>query len=327
MARIVFMGTPEFAVPALERLASRPDVSVCLVVSQPDRPAGRGRKLVSPPVTVAAEGLGLPVLQVSTLRDPEARRRIVEVRPDLVVVAAFGMILGRWILALPARGCVNVHASLLPKYRGASPIAAALAMGETMTGVSLMRMDAGLDTGDVLARVEVGIRPDDTAESLGRRLAVAGAELLDAELGAIVSGRAVAVPQGPGATMTRPMVKDDGWLDFRRSAHELERHVRAMWPWPRAWTTMPDGQRLQIHRAAVVEGREGEPGMVVREENRQILVATGAGALWVQRVQFAGGRPLDGHALLSHPALVSGIRLGVVGAPERLPPLVEPVGV
>src|SRR5699024_2299904 len=149
--RIIFMGTPDFAVPALEHLAEFEGAEIALVVTQPDRRAGRGKQMSSPAVKIAADRLGLPVLQTGTVRNAEVRERIVDIQPDLVVVSAFGMILGRWILELPAHGCVNLHASLLPKYRGANPIAAAIASGEQETGVSLMRMDRGLDTGPVYA--------------------------------------------------------------------------------------------------------------------------------------------------------------------------------
>ena len=323
-SRIIFMGTPEFAVPALERLAAHDGTEPVLVVTQPDRPAGRGKRLVAPPVRVAADRLGLPVLQTPTLRDPEVRQRIIGLAPDLVVVAAFGMILGRWILELPVHGCVNLHASLLPRYRGASPIAAAIAEGEPVTGVSLMRMDRGLDTGPVYATIEVDIRDNDTTESLMRRLAGAAGELLVTHVTRLLSGSLEARPQGAGAALTRPMVKDDGWLDFSRAAVELERRVRAMWPWPRAWTTSEDGQRAQVHAAAVRAPVAAAPGTVVREDT-SVLVATGDGALELVRVQLPGGRPIEGHALAMARALAPGARLGQTGRPENLKPLVVPV--
>jgi methionyl-tRNA formyltransferase len=322
--RVIFMGTPEFAVPALERLAAKGSVDVALVVTQPDRPAGRGRKLVSPAVKEAADRLGLPVLQTPTLRDPDVRARIVKLAPDLIVVAAFGMILGKWILTLPRRGCVNLHASLLPKYRGANPIATAIADGEAITGVSLMHMEAGLDTGAVYATVEVDITDEDTTESLTSRLADAAGELLVAHLAALIDGSLPAVPQGAGATLTRPMMKADGWLDFGRSAAELERRVRAVWPWPRAWTTGPGGSRIQIHAAGVHGGLAGEPGRIVRR-GRDVLIATVDGALALRRIQLPGGTPIEGAAILQARGLAEGAVLGTVDGPEDVPPLVVPV--
>jgi methionyl-tRNA formyltransferase len=322
--RVIFMGTPDFAVPALERLAPDDGIELALVVTQPDRPAGRGKKLASPAVKVVANRLNLPVLQTSTLRDPDVRARITNLDPDLIVVAAFGMILGRWILSLPARGCVNLHASLLPKYRGANPIAAAIAEGDNVTGVSLMHMDSGLDTGPVHATIEVNITSSDTTESLTPRLGAAAGELLSRQLGALLEGSLPAVPQRTGATLTRPMTKADGWLDYGLSAETLERRVRAMWPWPRAWTTSADGARIQIHGSEVAADTSGMPGTVVHE-GKKVLVATGDGGLLLKRAQLPGARPIEGQALLSSKLLAEGTVLGAVDRPIELPPLVTPV--
>lgn len=322
--RVIYMGTPAFAVPALDRLAQRDDVEVALVVTQPDRPAGRGRKLAPPPVKEAAGRLGLPVLQVSTLRDPDTRRRIADVAPDVVVVAAFGMILGKWILDLPVYGCLNLHASLLPKYRGANPIAAAIAEGERETGVTLMRMDRGLDTGPILASSGITISSSDTTESLTESLADLAAELLDRSLTEVVSGALMPQEQPAGATMTRPMTKNDGWLDLSRPAIGLESHVRAMWPWPRAWTTLEDGERLQVHAADVEQHVNLGPG-AVRHADGRVLVGTGDGALALKRILLPGARPIEGAAISQSRALADGVVLGEVGRPEGLSPLVIPV--
>ena len=322
--RMIFMGTPDFAVPALERLAAEGSVDVALVVTQPDRPAGRGRKLVSPAVKEAADRIGLPVLQTPTLRDPEVRARIVELAPDLIVVAAFGMILGKWILALPRRGCVNLHASLLPRYRGANPIAAAIAEGEARTGVSLMHMDAGLDTGAVYATIEVDITDEDTTELLTPRLADAAGELLVRHLAGLLDGSLPPMPQDAGATLTRPMTKADGWLDFGRPSAELERRVRAVWPWPRAWTTGEQGERIQIHAATVHEAVAEAPGTIVGR-GQEMLVATSDGALALRRIQLPGGKPVEGAALLQARGLTEGTVLGTIDGPENVPPLVVPV--
>jgi methionyl-tRNA formyltransferase len=321
-SRIIYMGTPDFAVPALDALAQIEDVDISLVVTQPDRPAGRGRKLTPPAVKVAAERLDLPVVQTQTLRDPDVRRRILDIKPDVIVVAAFGMILGKWILELPRCGCVNLHASLLPGYRGANPIAAAIAMGEVETGVTLMRMDRGLDTGDVYARARIDIQPYDTTESLTPRLATVAGQILVENLSGLLSGSLQAVPQGSGATVTRLMTKDDGWLDFNQPAVELERRVRAMWPWPRAWTTQ-NAARIQVHRVSVGPHVSADRGQIVHEENR-VLVATTDGSLELLRVQLPGGRPVEGSALRQLTALADGNILGETGRPDGMRPLVTP---
>jgi methionyl-tRNA formyltransferase len=299
--RIVFMGTPDYACPALETLARAPGVEVALVVTQPDRAAGRGRKLVAPPVKVAAERLGLRVYQAASLKTAELRQPIVDALPDLIVVAAFGLILGQSILELPPLGCVNLHASLLPKYRGAAPISAAILRGDPVTGVTLMGMERGLDTGPILAKLEADITPADTTESLTGRLAMIGAVLLEMNLGDLLDGAADATPQPEGATLTRPLVKADGWIDWTQPADQVERHVRAMWSWPRAWTTMPSGDLLQIHAASIASDEvstRDEPG-TLRASRAGVHVQCGDGALVVDLGQLPGGKPLTGPQLAS----------------------------
>jgi len=318
------MGTPEFAVPALRTLAGHhgTEIDLALVVTQPDRPAGRGNKLTPPPVKVAAEELGLPVLQAATLRDPEARQRIIDLEPDLIVVAAFGMILGRWILELPTRGCVNLHASLLPKYRGANPICVAIHEGDATTGVSLMQMNRGLDTGAFYAQAAIPIEPDDTTASLTPKLAELAASLLDDQLTGLLRGELLAIPQPEGASLTRQLVKADGWIDWSRSAEEIARQVRAMWPWPRTWTTLPDGTVLQIHTATVdVSSDAGTVGELVHAG----VVRTGDGDLLLERIQLPGGKPLERAAIRNHPALQAGVMLGTGEQPEVPGPIVVPV--
>lgn len=322
--RVVYMGTPDFAVPALEALAESDMCDVSLVVTQPDRRAGRGKKLVSPAVKIASERLGLPVVQTSTLRDADVRQRIIDMEPDLVVVAAFGMILGKWILELPAHGCVNLHASLLPKFRGANPIASAILEGESETGVSLMRMDHGLDTGPIYDTSHIPILPDDTTESMTSKLADAARELLIENLPVLLAGSIDAHSQGPDASLTRMMTKNDGWIDFSRPANELDRQVRAMWSWPRAWTTGSNGERIQVHVASLEPEEQGSPGTVFHR-HRRVLVSTGEGALVLERVQLPGGRPIEGDALVHHPAFAAGMILGTSGEPGEPEPLVVPV--
>ncbi|MGC4106999.1 MAG: methionyl-tRNA formyltransferase [Thermomicrobiales bacterium] len=313
------MGTPEFAVPALRVLAQSDEVDLRLVVTQPDRPAGRGRTLAPPPVKVAAVELGIPILQTATLRDPDVRAQIVATEPALIVVAAFGMILGRWILDLPPRGCVNLHASILPAYRGANPISSAILQGDAETGVTLMRMDRGLDTGDILDIARIPILPEDTTDVLTERLASLAADQLAGTLDALLDGSMIATPQPSGATLTRQLTKADGWIDWMRPAEAIERQVRALWPWPRTWTTLADGMTMQVHRSSVVRETDtgAQPGTMLAGG----LVATGGGdALRLERVQLAGGKPVEGSAIANIAKLAPGTVLGAVGVPDPTPP-------
>ena len=320
--RIVFFGTPDFAVPSLRRIAADPSVEILLVVTQPDRPAGRGRALQRSPIGRAADELGLPVYQPPSLRDPSARAPL-DLHADLFVVAAFGLIFGPKTLVLPRLGCLNVHASLLPRFRGASPIAAAILAGDSIAGVTLMRMDSGLDTGPMVAtsRAE-SVRGDDTAESLTGRLAPLGVELLSALLADPEARIAAAVPQPErGATLTRPLTKADGWVEWHRPAGELERHVRAMWPWPRAWTTL-DGLPVQVHRVSLdCESAGSGPGRVLAAGS-SVSVACGEGALRLDIVQPAGGRPMTGSAFVAGRAVSPSATLGLVAGPAPRPPII-----
>jgi methionyl-tRNA formyltransferase len=294
MARIVFMGTPDFAVPALQALAR--EHQVVGVVTQPDRPAGRGRRLVAPPAKEAAQGLALEVFQPPTLRRPEAVERLAAWQPDVVVVAAFGQILRPEVLAIPPHGCLNVHASLLPRYRGAAPIPAAILAGDQRTGVTVMLMDEGLDTGPVLAQAEWPIGPADTAGSLTEALARLGAALLLEVLPGWLLGVVVPQPQDESqATHCRTLQKEDGLLDWTRPAVHLDRQVRACDPWPGAYTAWA-GQRLKILRARPLPAaRTAESGRVLDLEPGT-GVATGEGVLELLEVQLAGKGAMDVHA-------------------------------
>lgn len=297
MPRVVFMGSPSFAVPALEALAGA--YPVVGVVTQPDRPAGRGSRLRPPPVKVTAERLGLPVFQPERVAAPDALEYLRAWAPDVVIVAAFGQILPPELLSLPPYGCLNLHASLLPRWRGASPVAAAILAGDAVTGVTLMQMDEGVDTGPILARREEPIRPDDTTGRLTERLSRAAADLLMEVLPGYLAGEVKPVPQPEeGVTYCRPLKKADGRLDWTRPAADLERQVRAVTPWPGAFTFW-EGQMVKVLRAASLPGWSGPepPGTVVPLGEGAAVVA-GEGALQLLEVQMAGKNPLPIEAFL-----------------------------
>ena len=330
--RVVYFGTPAFAVPALWALAADERFEVVLVVTQPDRPAGRGRKLVMPAVKEAAIEMGRPVYQPERLRTEAARQPLVDADADVFVVAAYGVIFGPKTLAIPRSGCLNLHASLLPAYRGASPIAAAIAEREPSTGVTLMQMETGLDTGPLLGAGAIDILATDTTGSLTLRLAEVGGQLATSLIPNWVAGEIEAIPQPDGATLTRPMTKTDGWLDWSRPAVELEAQIRAMWPWPRTWTTIgADGdvsRVLQVHQAALRKQDAvypGHPPGTVIAGSGDLIVATGSGSLELRLIQEPGGRPIAGSALFASGRLLQGTVLGTSGAPDASSPLVGPV--
>ena len=315
--RVVFFGSPEFAVPTLQSLAASAAFEVALVVTQ----AAKG----SSPVEATAEGLRLPVYKPATLRDAASREPLIAAEPDLFVVAAFGLIFRQRTLDIPRLGSVNVHPSLLPMYRGASPVVAAIASGDRETGVALIVMDAGIDTGAVISQERALIEDGDTSESLGGRLAQTGAEMAVREIPRWVNGELVASPQrGSQASLTRTLTKADGWIDWARPATVVERQIRAMWPWPRAWTTV-HGSPMQVHGAKVVavENGEYEPGGVV-VARRKLVVACGEDGLEIETVEPAGRRTMPARAYLNG-LRTPIVRLGDAGAPEPVPPLVVPV--
>ena len=290
--RIVFAGTPEFAVVSLRELL-RGGANVTGVLTQPDRPAGRGRRLAASPVKQLALERGLPVQQPLTLRDAAARAALASLEPDLIVVAAYGLLLPQTVLDMPRLGCVNVHASLLPRWRGAAPIQRAIEHGDLRTGVCLMQMDAGLDTGAVLARRCCDIGKRDTAGDLHDRLAALGASLLAESLPAIEAQSLVAQPQpGDGVTYAARLDKREAWIDWNEDAGQIERRVRAFNPWPVACTSL-NGERLRIWRASVDTGVDGTaPGTLTRADRDALVVACGRDALRLEEVQFPGGRRL-----------------------------------
>lgn len=324
--RIVFMGTPDFAVPSLQALAELVPSDQLLAVTQPDRASGRGRRLHPPPVKNHAAQLGLVTLQVDTLRDAEIKARLSQFGPGLIVVAAFGLLLPKWVLELPSCGCINLHASLLPRFRGASPIPAAIDCGDRSTGVSLMQMERGLDTGPVYALKEQCIRHNDTTESLTVRLAHDAAELLLDNLKEFQAGSIQASPQRGPVVETRKIQKAHGAIDWNQNSEVIERHVRAMWPWPRAWTAARDDTRVQIHAATAFHKSSSEiPGTVVHDD-RRILVATADGWLQLDRVQLPGKNAQPSQQLLLSEALAAGTSLGYGEGYEAPDPWIVPRG-
>ncbi len=296
MTRIVFMGSPEFALPALRALAEQ--YQVVGVVTQPDRPAGRGQRLTPPPVKVLAEQLGLPVFQPQRLRELQAVEQLRRWNPDLIVVAAYGQILRPEVLNLPPWGCLNIHASLLPRWRGASPIQYAILYGDAESGVTIMKMDEGLDTGPILSQRALPLASDETDESLSQKLAALGATLLLETLPRYLRGEIVPRPQPQeGVTYAPLLKKEDGLLDFSRPAQELERRVRAFHSWPGAWFLWED-QPLKVLRARVVEGEQRAPGARYRWQGWPAM-GTAQGLLILEEVQPAGKRPMSGKAFLA----------------------------
>jgi methionyl-tRNA formyltransferase len=304
--RVIFMGTPEFSVPTLAALV-KGGYDVAAAVTQPDRPAGRGRELMPSPVKRCAVAHGLQVLQPTTLRGPELAAKLAALRPNVIVVAAFGMILPPSVLTIPPRGCINVHASLLPRHRGASPITAAILAGDEVTGSTVMLMDEGMDTGPILTQATMTIRPDDTTGTLGERLARQGADLLAATLPMWLAGEIHPQPQpAEGVTVCRPLRKEQGQIDWARPAVEIERMVRAYQPWPGAFTFWR-GQLLKVLRARVVEGA-AEPGVVI-PWGEGAAVGAGRGLLALDEVQLAGRRAMGITEFLRGQRAILGARL------------------
>jgi methionyl-tRNA formyltransferase len=266
---LIFCGTPRFAVPTLERLVEAGH-SVPLVVTQPDRPRGRGMELAISPVKESAIRLGLSIVQPDKIKNnDEFRRQLTALVPDAIIVVGYGRIIPQWMIDLPRFGNLNLHASLLPKYRGAAPIQWAIAQGESVTGVTTMRIDAGLDTGDVLMQRELSIAPDDTAETLGPKLATIGADLMVQTLRGLESGQVLPTPQDNAKASLAPILtKEDGRIDFQRTANEIFNRLRGFQPWPGGHTLFR-GRHLQVHRAHPVDPVvELAPGQLSAESTR-----------------------------------------------------------
>ena len=299
--RVVFMGTPSFAVPPLAAIAAAGH-EILAVVAQPDRPAGRGHALKAPATKVWAREKDVPVLQPEKVRDGRLAAELEALRPDVLCVAAYGRILGKDLLTLAPFGAVNVHGSLLPAYRGAAPIQWAIANGEAESGVSIMQMDEGLDTGDVLLQRAVPIAPEDTAETLAPKLAGLGGEALVAALALLAKGALVPVRQDPAqATTARILVKEDGRVDWARPARRIADRLRGFSPWPGAWTTL-DGRTVKLlaARPEAGAGAAGRPGEARKAAGLGLSVACGDGtSLLVTRLQPEGKAPQDALAFLN----------------------------
>ena len=307
--RVVFMGTPEFAVPSLKALLDA-GYGVVGVFTQPDRPVGRGHKLAACPVKKLALERGVPVYQFERLRNEEGLACLRALAPDIVVTAAFGQILSQALLDVPKMGTVNVHASLLPAYRGAAPINWCILNGETRTGVTTMLTDAGVDTGAMLLRRETDIGETETAAELSVRLSQLGAELLIETLKGYIAGEIAPTPQDERLASRQPMLKKEmGLIDWTRSAKEIACQARGLDPWPSAYTDYLGGT-LKIYRARPVEG-EGDPGTVLRSSAKEgLFVACGEGALEVLEMQAPGGKRMSARAYLAGKKIEPGTRFG-----------------
>ncbi|GGP26101.1 methionyl-tRNA formyltransferase [Silvimonas amylolytica] len=306
--KLIFAGTPDFAAAALKALIDAGH-EIALVLTQPDRPSGRGMKLTASPVKQLALQYSLPVYQPEKLRLPEQQAPLAGIEADVMIVAAYGLILPQAVLDLPRLGCLNIHASLLPRWRGAAPIQRAILAGDAETGITIMQMDAGLDTGDMLSIHRVPITTDDNASTLHDKLAVSGA-------GAIVEALAnlpvlqAARQQQPetGVTYAEKLRKEESHVDWQHSAAQLDRMIRAFNPFPSAQTTLA-GEAMKIWRAEPVAGN-GAPGEVLQADRHGLIVATGEGALKLIEVQKAGGKRMDAAALIAGSGIAAGTVLG-----------------
>jgi methionyl-tRNA formyltransferase len=288
--RILFMGTPDFAVPSLQALIDGPH-QVVAVICQPDRPKGRGRVLTPPPVKVLAEQAGITVLQPTKIKTDEFHAQLQELQPDLMVVAAYGRILPGRILRVPRLGAINVHGSLLPKYRGAAPIQWAVINGETTTGITIMQMDEGMDTGDILVQASLDIGPQDSTGTVFDRLARLGGQTLSDAIERLVAGQLTPIKQDDSLATTAPMLsKEQGHLDWSQPAPSLCNLIRGLDPWPSAYSFV-DSTRYRLFSPRLTdETIEAPPGTIGRIDGQGLLVATGQGALVIEELQAEGRR-------------------------------------
>lgn len=292
------MGTPDFAATNLEALLAGPD-RVVAVVTQPDKPKGRGKKLTPPPVKIVAEQVGLPVLQPTKIRTDEFRDQLASYQPDLIVVIAYGRILPQSLLDLPPLGCINVHGSLLPRHRGAAPIQWAVINGDTEVGVTIIQMDEGMDTGDMLHKACISPTPDETAGSLFDKLATLGTKALLETIQGIKDQTLTPQPQDHGQATEAPMLnKDDGLIDWHKTAQTIECLIRGLDPWPNAFCFL-DGKRLRLFCPEVFHQKSDQPaGTILRANREGLLIATGENCLLVKEVQLEGKKRMSVEALL-----------------------------
>ncbi len=305
MKRMIFMGTPELAATVLQALIDE-KYNIIAAVTQPDRPKGRGNTVTCSPVKELCTQYGIPVLQPERARNPEFIEEIRKLTPDVIVVAAYGKILPNEILTLPKYGCINVHTSLLPDYKGAAPIQWVILNGEKKTGVTIMYMNEGCDTGDIISAKEVEILPEDTGESLTKRLACEGSKLLTETLCELKEGRAGRQPQDPNKGRYFSVIeKTLGCLDFTRPAEELERYIRGLNPWPCAYTYL-DGKMLKLWKANVMQEQSSEaekllhtvPGTIISAENKNLQIQTGDGILILTKLQLEGKKKMNAEEFL-----------------------------
>lgn len=312
--RIIFMGTAELACASLDALVKSPEFTVVAVVTQPDKPKGRDLKLQPSAVKTLASQFNLPVLQPLKARAEDFVATLRELKPDLIVVVAYGQILSQAILDIPRLGCLNVHTSLLPKYRGAAPVQWAILDGEPETGVTIMQMDAGLDTGDILTRTQTPIQPEDNSQTLHDRLAILGAELLVETIPQVAAGTIVPQKQpADGGSYARKISKEDGRLNWNEPARKLWNQIRAFTPWPGAFTFQTVGENkrlLKIWQAEVVENLSGEPGKILQADKNGIVVACGENALRILNLQREGGRRLTAQEFLAGHPMQAGEKFG-----------------
>ncbi len=308
--KVVYMGTPDFAVYALESII-KAGHQVEAVITQPDKAKGRSKALVPTPVKAKAMEYNIPVYQPEKLRNEENVRLLQDINPEIIVVAAYGQILPESILNIPKYGCINIHASLLPKYRGAAPIEWSIIDGEKVTGVTTMYMEKGLDTGDMLEKVEVAIEADDTGETLHDKLAVEGAKLILSTLDKLEAGTATRIKQNDHESCYASMLsKDMGNIDFRKSAVEIERLIRGLNPWPCAYTRI-DGKGVKIFKAQVCQVPEGaKPGEIVEVTKKTFTIACGKDGLIIKNLQPEGKKPMDTVSYLNGNKLSVGMIAG-----------------
>jgi methionyl-tRNA formyltransferase len=314
--RIVFMGTPDFAVPSLKVLLDRGENVVC-AVTQPDRPKGRGRKIMEPPVKKLALQASIPVLQPESVKGDDFLAELRTYKPDIIALTAYGKILPTSILNLPPLGTINVHGSLLPKYRGAAPIQWALINGEKETGVTIMQMDEGMDTGDILLQEKLPVNVKDTAGSLAVKMAELGGEALGRALDLLRANKLSPIKQDNEQASIAPLLKkEDGLVDWSHSAVQISCRIRGLDPWPTTYTTLV-GKRLRLFSPEVVDrslclckGPSSEPGTVCRADRSGLLITTGDGCLLIKEIQAEGSRRMSVDAYLSGRSIQSGILLG-----------------